>query len=82
MPFTSHEETLILLRRIYPNTSLDKEGFGYLEPIALMGELQFSPDDNLTFHLAYIERPDVQELCRALDLTALDCQTLELIHPV
>lgn len=81
VPFVSNNAILILLRQIYPDARVDSNGYGWLNPAEYDGELRFSRGNPLTFFLAYITRADVQALCTALDLTALDVQTMELIHP-
>lgn len=81
VPFVSNDAILKLLRQAYPDAQIDAKGYGWLDPVAYDGELRFTKGNPLTFFLAYITRADVQALCTALDLTALDIQTRELIHP-
>ena len=82
VPFSSNEEILSLLRQVYPDASVDAEGFGWLDPVQHQGSIHFSDDEFRVFTLAHLEPNEVQTLCTSLGLTAFDGQIEKLIHPV
>lgn len=81
VPFVSNDAILLLLRRLFPEAQVDGEGRGWLQPQTCMGAIRLSDEEPLIFHLARITPPEIQVLCTALNLTALDLQTMTLIQP-
>jgi hypothetical protein len=81
IPFVSNNAILMLLRQAYPETRVNKEGIGWLNPRDCTGEIRLSEEDSLVFHLTRMTRADVKALCKSLGLTALDLHRMELITP-
>jgi hypothetical protein len=82
LPFASKDEILALLRQVYPNATVDTDGYGWLDPEGNTGALHLPDDDGYpVFHISRIWRHEVQKLCNALGLTAFDGQKLELVQP-